>query len=696
MHKQQDTLASFAEVLADLPPPTPVASHRHTNTDNEPINKTIRVALAGQPNVGKSTIFNLLTGLNQHVGNWPGKTVEQKTGAFAYDDAMFEITDLPGTYSLTANSAEEVIARDFIIEQRPDVVVAIIGAATLERNLYLVAELLPLPSPVVIGLNMMDIAEQEGIHIEPHVLEAALSVRVIPMTATRNKGVQELVDEVYKLALGETAYQPVLPEIRSDHIELLRQIADLIDGHVPAPYPTNWVALKLLEGDTVITEMMSQGVPTQNWIQVRGILRLHDDALVAVASGRYEWIQRLVRAALTRPHAGQVSLTARLDRWATHPLWGLAILAGVLALVFFLTYTLGSPLQSWMDTVLVSGFADLARGWMGDSPAWLSGLIVDGIIGGVGSVLTFLPILLIFFAVMGTLEDTGYMARAAYVMDNFMHAIGLHGKSFLPLFLGFGCSVPAVMGTRIIESRRSRLVTIMLAPLIPCTARLAVLTFLAPAFFGQKAFVVSIGLIVYSLSVMALAAIIINRVVYRAERAGFIMELPLYHLPSWRTIGLLVWQRTIAFVKKAGTLILVVSAIIWLLSYLPNGEISSSYLAILGRWLEPVGSLMGMSWEMAVALLTSFIAKENSIATMGVLYDTAEDGLADVMYGVGAAAGLAFLVVQMLFIPCVATVAAIKQESNSWLWTLANLAFLLVISLGSGILVYQIASRLVL
>jgi ferrous iron transport protein B len=318
-------------------------------------------------------------------------------------------------------------------------------------------------------------------------------------------------------------------------------------------------------------------------------------------------------------------------------------------------------------------------------------LIVDGIIGGVGSVLTFLPILLIFFAVMGILEDTGYMARAAYVMDNLMHLIGLHGKSFLPLFLGFGCSVPAVMGTRIIESRRSRLVTMLLAPLIPCTARLAVLAYLSPAFFGQYAFVATIGLIGLTLVVLALLAVIANRLVFRGQRAGFIMELPLYHLPNWRTIGLLVWQRILSFLKRAGTLIAVVSAIVWLLSYLPHGDIQSSYLAVLGRWLEPLGSLMGLSWRMIVALLTSFIAKENAIATLGVLYGATEGGLTEIMADIGPITGLAFLVVQMLFIPCVATVAAIRQESASWEWTLASLAILLVVSLGSGILVYQIA-----
>lgn len=687
-----------AEVLSP-PSGTPAALVGHdAEEQQEPAaaeQGTITVALAGQPNVGKSTVFNLLTGMKQHVGNWPGKTIEKKSGTFSYRGTRFEITDLPGTYSLTANSAEEVVARDFIIKERPDVVIAIIGAATLERNLYLVAELLPLPSPVVIGLNMMDVAEQENIHIKPDVLAAALGVAVVPMTATRNEGMRELLDQVYHLVTGEIRYAPSLPEVRNDHAQLQAQIDALIAGHVPYPYPRDWVALKLLEGDSEITQMMSGAVPPERWAQVEAILRQHDDALVAVASGRYEWIQDVIQAVVTRPRTGQVGLTARLDRWATHPLWGLGLLAGILALVFFLTYSIGSPLQDWLENSLVSSFANVVRGWMAAYPAWLSGLVADGIVQGVGSVLTFLPILLIFFAAMGVLEDVGYMARAAYVMDNFMHLMGLHGKSFLPLFLGFGCNVPAVMGTRIVESRSSRLVTMMLAPLVPCTARLAVLSFLAPAFFGPYAFQVSIGLVAYALLMIAISGMAISRLSSRAQRTGFIMELPLYHLPNWRTIGLLVWQRTISFVKKAGSVILVVSALVWLLSYLPHGEIRTSYLAWIGRWLEPVGSLIGMPWEMNVALLTGFVAKENAVATLSVLYGSTGTGLAEAMRALGPATGLGFLVVQMLFIPCVATVAAVRQESGSWKWTLVTVGYLLVISVASGILVYQATRWLV-
>ncbi len=655
--------------------------------------RPIMVALAGQPNVGKSTLFNLLTGLHQHVGNWPGKTVERKEGQFTFNGTTYRVVDLPGTYSLTANSPEELIAREFILRERPDVVVAVVDAATLERSLYLVAELLPLPSPVIVALNMMDVARQEGIQVEPEVLQAALGVPVVPMSATHGIGVPELLETVERMARGELPYAPRLPQIRPDHREVQETIGERIAGYVPEPYPREWVALKLLEGDPEVTRMMREALPPERWEEVHAILRAHDDAQVAVASGRYEWIGRMVRAAVTRPRIGQIGLTERLDRWATHPVGGLVILAGILGLVFWLTYTVGAPLQGWLERG-VGALAEGARGLLTGAPAWLSGLLADGVIGGAGAVLTFLPILVIFFAAMAFLEDVGYMARAAYVMDGLMHLIGLHGKSFLPLFLGFGCNVPAILGTRVIESRRARLLTILLAPLVPCTARMAVAAFLAPAFFGRAALLVSWGLILTSILILALTGAVINRLMFRGQRSAFIMELPLYHLPNWRTVGLSVWQRSLSFVRKAGTVILAVSVVIWALSTFPGGDVEGSFLAQIGRWLEPVGRLAGLDWRLTVALLSSFVAKENSIATLGVLFRAGEEGLAGMLAATySPIVALAYLVIQTLFIPCAATVGAIRQETASWRWTLFSIGLLLVISLLAGAVTFQVAQR---
>jgi len=341
----------------------------------------------------------------------------------------------------------------------------------------------------------------------------------------------------------------------------------------------------------------------------------------------------------------------------------------------------------------VGSAGEAARAALAGAPAWLADLVADGVIGGAGAMLTFLPILVIFFAVMGTLEDVGYLARVAYVMDRFMHLMGLHGKSFLPLFLGFGCNVPAILGARVIESERARLLTILLAPLVPCTARMSVIAFLAPAFFGSSATLVSWAMILLALAILAVSGVLINKAIFHGERAAFIMELPLYHLPNWRSIGLRVWHRSISFVRKAGTLILGVSVVVWALSALPSGDIGTSFLARIGRFFQPLGMLMGFDWRLTVALLTGFIAKENSIATLGVLFGTSEGtGLADTLattFPISTA--LAFLTVQMLFVPCVATVAVMRQETGSWKWTLFDLGFLLVVSLGAGTAVYWAA-----
>lgn len=655
-----------------------------------------KIALAGQPNMGKSTLFNLLTGLNQHVGNWPGKTVEFREGVFNLNNREFRIIDLPGTYSLTANSPEEVIAREYILREQPDIVIAVVSAANLERSLYLVSELITLPVPLVVALNMMDVAVQEGIRVEPNVLEAALGVPVIPITATRAAGIHELMAEVEKNLKGERTLIPNLPEIRSDHRDIMKQVADQINGWVPSPYPTEWAAMKLLEGDAEILSQIKTSLPPAKWEATAAILKDHDDAMLAIASGRYEWIGRMIRAAVTQPRMGQISLTDRIDRWATHPIYGLIILGAILGLVFWLTFTIGTPIQDWLDLTVIVPLANQAAVWMGNAPAWLQGMVVDGIIGGVGAVLTFLPIMAIFFASFGLLEDIGYMARAAFVMDNFMHMMGLHGKSFLPIFLGFGCNVPAIMGTRVIDSTPARLLTILVAPLVPCSARMAVMAFLTPAFFGPNAVLVSWGMILLALFILVVSGIVFNRVLFKGERSAFIMELPLYHLPNGRTIGLLVWQRVLSFVKKAGTAILAMAVVIWALSVLPGGNLQTSYLARLGQLVAPVGQWMGMDWKLTVALLTSFFAKENSIATLGVLFGSAEQtGLAQTLAAAySPATALAFLTVSLLFIPCAATVAVIKQETNSWRWTFINIAFMLVVSVGAGILMFQLAKIL--
>ncbi len=659
---------------------------------------TLKIALMGQPNVGKSTVFNMLTGLDQHVGNWPGKTVEYKEGTIQFDNADIKLVDLPGTYSLTANSEEERIARNFIIHEQPDLVIVIVNAASLERNLYLVTELLVLDVPIVMGLNMMDVADQQGFKIDVDLLEAALGFPVVPIIARRNVGLKTLIKTSEKLAQNLTAFSPHRPEVPPEHEQIYEEVCSLIDDKINSHYLTNWVAIKLLEGDREVFEKVEQNAPNV-WQEIEQILVENEDAILAITQSRYEWIERMVRIALIRPKAGKIVLTDRLDRVATHPFWGLVLLIAVFGLVFFLTYRVATPIVEWMQLNLVIPLADFMMNALQNIPEWFSGLVVDGIIGGVGTVLTFLPILILFFASLGVLEDVGYLARAAFVMDRFMHIMGLHGRSFLSMFLGFGCNVPAVLGTRIIENRRARLLTILLIPLVPCTARMAVVAFLAPAFFGQQAALVTWLLVIINLVTLLVLGLVINRAIFKGEHSPFIMEIPLYHVPNARTIGLYVWHNTFAFIKKAGGLIVVFSVIVWLFSYLPKGDLQSSYLAEFGRWLLPLGRLMGLSdWRLIMAMLTSFIAKENTIATLGILYGIQEESQVlsmRIASTINPAGAFAFLLVQMLFIPCVATVAAVKQETGSWKFTLLNVLLLLFISLAAGIGAYQILVLLV-
>jgi ferrous iron transport protein B len=660
----------------------------------EPPRKRLLVALAGQPNVGKTTVFNVLTGLSQHVGNWPGKTVERKEGTHVSENTELEIVDLPGTYSLSAFSEEEKVARDFIIHEEPDVVVVVVNAAALERSLYLLSELLLLERPVIVAINMLDVAEEQGIVVDIDSLKRTSGLPVIPMVATRNKGIKELVEEIIKVAGGEAEYAPRMPGVTEDHKAILSGIIDLISDSVPLPYKVLWVATKLMEGDPEVTETMQGLVSPDRWAQVRSLLIKHEDALRAVVGGRYDWIEESTRAAISRFKRGQVLMTDRIDHLLTRPAIGIPVLLGMLALIFVFTFTVGFPAQEFLESV-VSLSGKWLESALAEEPWWLRGILVNGVLGGAGSVLTFVPLLVVFFAAMAFLENVGYMARAAFVMDKFMHIIGLHGKSFLPMCLGFGCNVPAVLGARIVESRRARLLTIFLAPFVPCTARLASLTFITAAVFGKKAMVIAWALVSLNLLALGLAGIVIGRFLVRGEPVPFIMELPLYHKPDMKTIGSIVWGRSMAFIRKAGTVILGLSVVMWILANIPGGQVDHSMLAWVGRVLEPLGQPLGLDWKLLVALFSSIVAKENSVATLGILFHVGEEGLVSVLPTViNPASALSFLVVLMLFIPCVATITAMKQEMGNWKWFLASILFMLLVSYSGGMIAHGAAKFL--
>ncbi|PKN05747.1 MAG: ferrous iron transport protein B [Deltaproteobacteria bacterium HGW-Deltaproteobacteria-9] len=660
--------------------------------------RKLLVALAGQPNVGKSTVFNILTGLSQHVGNWPGKTVEKKEGAHVCDDAEMRIVDLPGTYSLTAFSPEERIARDFILTERPDVIVLLVNAAALERSIYLLTELLLLGPPVIVAVNMVDVAENQGIRINIKALEQALGIPVVEMVAAKNRGIRELVEKTRALACGDVSYAPRRQEVAADHRDVFLDIISFLTPHfapcapsISADLPVNWLAIKLMEGDLEIAKIVEARIPPDAWRGIQSILLKHEDSLHAVVGGRYDWIEAVTRAAISRFRMGQVVMTDRIDHILTRPLFGIPVLLTIFAVVFLITYKVGYPLQRGLEG-LVSAFAKQIEPFLEPYSFWIKGMLIDGVIGGAGSVLTFIPILVIFFTFMAVLEDVGYMARAAFVMDRFMHLIGLHGKSVIPMCLGFGCNVPAVLGARIVESRKERLLTIFLSPFVPCTARLAVLTFVAAAIFSTHAALVSWSLLTVNILVLGLVGMLVSRYLLKDEAMPFIMELPLYHKPDFKTIGMAVWARTLSFIKKAGTVILAVSVILWLLSHLPHGRIEDSLLAGIGRFIEPLGQPLGLDWKMITALLTTVIAKETAIATLGVLYGVGREGLLQVLPQVmSPASALSFLVIMMLFIPCAATVAVMRREMDSWKWFGASIGAMLVLSLLGGLIAYRIA-----
>jgi ferrous iron transport protein B len=547
---------------------------------------------------------------------------------------------------------------------------------------------------VVVAINMLDVAQDQGTEVNAKSLQDSLGLPVVPMVARRNVGIKELVEQIVTAdASTQRNYQHELPAVADDHLDVYRSILEIVRPHISSPFTPYWMAIKLMEGDPEASAMAKKIIPEVGWRAIQEMLLQHEDALHAVVKGRYDWIEKMTRASVSHFKMGQLVLTDRIDHILTRPVFGIPILLAVMALVFFLTYSVGVPLQNMIEDGMHS-LSQHAAPFLKTWPDWMQGLLINGVIGGAGSVLSFVPILLIFFAIMAFLEDVGYMARAAFVMDRIMHLVGLHGKSFIPMCLGFGCNVPAVLGARIIETRKARMITLLLIPFVPCTARLAVLTLVSAAIFGDKAVFASWLIVALNIAVLGVVGMLVNKTLWKQD-APFIMELPIYHRPDLRTIMIAIRSRIWAFVRKAGTVILGVSVIIWVISYFPTGTVEESWLASLGRLMEPLGVPLGLDWKMITALFTGLVAKETVVATLGVLYSVGDQGLASVLPTImNHASAAAFLVVMMLFMPCVATIAVLKQEMNSNKWFYGAILMTLVISYAGGAAAYHLVSRM--
>ncbi len=684
----------------------------------------VRIALIGNPNVGKSTVFNALTGSNQQTGNWAGKTVERRSGLAHKEGLVIELVDLPGTYSFTAYSQEEVITRDYILRDKPDAVLAIVDAANIERNLYLVLQLLEMTSKVVIGLNMLDLARSTGVDIKAHELSRILRVPVVEIVAAKGQGLDKLLQAAVKVGHSDALKSlsiPYPPELE-EKIQRMEEV--LKNTGLAKGYPLRWLAIKRLEQDPEIGQEweVRAVVPVQahadaccstgNAVSydLKSTEDLPGDVLLselaqagwgqeememAFADAKYQYINQILPVFKSQVHSG-LNLTEKLDQWVLSPIWGYPILTGIVFLAFWVSFILSAPLGDLVSQGM-SGLAELVVGVMQglSIPEVWQSLVRDGMFAGVGAVLAFVPQIAIFFVLYYFLQDSGYLARAAFLGDRFMQMLGLHGKSFFSLISSYGCNVPGIMATRTLEDPKDRLVTILINPLIPCVPRLGVMSAVTAAFFpGGQGALVLVSLLTISILLVMFSALFLRRAVGQTERSAFVMELPLYHLPTWRNILQLAWVRTYSFLKRAWTFILAASVIVWVLSSFPQGvPMNESWAGTMGSWLEGIGRPLGFDWRIMVAIVFGFTAKETTLSTLGILYGVAANAsqsiaraMTTAMTGLGA---YTFLVVYMLYIPCLATVVTTYKESGSLRWTAFGVAYNLLLSFAVGWLVVQ-------
>ena len=685
-----------------------MAETAKSNPQEPQLKRPLTIALAGNPNSGKTTLFNAITGTRQRVGNWPGVTVEKLEGGTQHRGHAIRIVDLPGIYSLTAYSMEEIVSRKYIIEEKPDVVIDVVDASNLERNLYLAQQLKELNVPLVFAFNVMDEARKQGYHIDLEQLSKLLGTPIIPTVGTKGQGIHELLDIAVDMAEGKQQITH-LSFHYGDEIEnelaslesLLRQDEELCRRYYP-----RWLAVKLLEEDSEIRnviEVRPQGGETLQQVK-ESLERLealfHDNGEALIAERRYGLVHGALNETVKLPPQIRFTTSDAVDKILTHRALGIPIFLAVMWAAFQFVAKIGGELLLNPVDAFFGWFGEMVRASMvnADSPEWLVSLIADGIIAGVGGVAVFIPVIFSLFFVIALLEGSGYMARVAFIMDRIMHSIGLHGKSFLPMLLGFGCNVPAIMGTRILENRSDRILTILINPLMSCSARLPIYAVFAAAFFPKHQ-----GTVIFSMYLMGIflaisMGLLFKKIFFPGKSAPFIMELPPYRMPTLKSLMLHMWDRGKMFIKKMGGIILSVSVIVWFMGTFPWGvEFASvdSYIGAIGKFLAPIFEPLGFgTWQASVSFVFGLLAKEVVVSTLSILYaggaEIAEEALAASLHQVFTPlTAYAFMAFSLIYTSCVATIAAVKRETNSWGWTAFSVSYQFVLAWLVAFLIYQ-------
>ena len=651
--------------------------------------RTITVALIGNPNCGKTSLFNIASGASEHVGNYSGVTVDAKEGSFRHGGYTFKIVDLPGTYSLAAYSPEELYVRRYLKDETPDVIINVVVASNLERNLYLTTELIDMDRSMVIALNMYDELLESGAELDYKLLGKMIGVPVVPTVSKTGRGIDQLFDTVIRVYEGKEESVRHVHVVLGDDIEnAIRGIKDIIKEEQLCPqFSPRYMAIKFLEEDKEADEMLARSprIEEMKALREKGRKQIEqlrqEDVSAAIASEKYGFIDGALAETLKGETRTSNRSTAIIDAFVTNRLFGIPLFLGVMLLIFWLTFFVGQYPMDWIESGV-----DWIAGLVNDHfpEGMLKDLISDGIIGGVGSVIVFLPNILILYCCISFMEDSGYMARAAFIMDRAMHHIGLHGKSFIPLVMGFGCNVPAIMASRAIESKSSRMITVLINPFMSCSARLPIYVLIIGTFFSAHAALVFFGL--YALGVFAaiITAKLLRKFVWKKDETPFVMELPPYRIPTLKATMSHTWAKGKQYLKKMGGIILVACIIVWALNYFPrhsDAPISDvqesskidpsrdSYLEMMGKAVNPVMEPIGMGWKSTVAAIAGIPAKEIVVSTLGVLYtgqDEVDDASLSAKLDFGPAAGLALMVFILLYCPCIATLVAVSRECGSW------------------------------